>query len=271
MEDIESLKRMANFLGLQTESPTLDFLNRIVTIHLERIPYESLSKILFSERKPYFPTLHEYVDRMHQYGFGGTCFANNFYFVELLNYLGFEAELNSVDGMDSHDSHVSCKVKIEGDFFIVDFGNMAHFSGPFPLTPGRVIEDLRGSNRFVFTPNMDGQTYKLEFFRNEKLIRRHLSKQGARRPEDFRRKIEESYRSSAYWMQIFCICKHAGNATLGIWNSTFFRQQGLEVKERTLGSADELKIALAEEMGLPKIPVEDILAKMKEYSGVAVF
>lgn len=269
--DVNSLNRMANFLGLQKEPPTLDFLNRIIPVHLERIPYESVSKILYSGEKARLPTLNEYVDRIYQYGFGGTCFANNIYFAELIKYLGFEAELNSVDGMDSPDSHVSCKIKIAGQPFIVDFGNMSHFAGPFPLTPGKVIEDARGDNRFVFTPVDDGQTYRLEFFRNGKLIRSHLSHHGAKSPDYFKDRIEESYKPSAYFMQIFCICKHMGDTTVGIWNSTFFKQQGLSVKKFTLTGAQEIRTVLAEEMNLPKIPVEDILAQMKAYSGVTIF
>ncbi len=55
--DTESLKRFVKFLDLEKEPPTLDFLKRIVPIHLEQIPYESLSKILFVSEQTQFVTL----------------------------------------------------------------------------------------------------------------------------------------------------------------------------------------------------------------------
>ena len=132
--DIMALEKFSEYLGLQKEPPTLDFLERILPVYLEKVPYESLSKILFTDPdSPKFVSLSEYVDRLEEFGFGGTCFANNIYFGELLKYLGFRAELNSVDTRDSKDSHVACKILIDGKSYIVDLGNMSHFSGPFLL------------------------------------------------------------------------------------------------------------------------------------------
>src|SRR5262245_28053342 len=124
----DNLQIFLSALRCPRRAPSLDFLNELIRSHLAFFPYESGSKLLFADAgKRRLPTLDEYLDGNVEFGFGGTCFAQNSHFVWLLTALGFEADLIGVTSGGKKNSHVSCRVRIEEENYIVDLGLMSIF------------------------------------------------------------------------------------------------------------------------------------------------
>ncbi len=115
--------------------PDLDFLNRLVYAHQQRVIFENLDSCLY--RKPVsleIPRLYEKVVVQHR---GGFCFELNALFTQLLRDLGYTAWGCMVRLLRKKDfvppiRHRGNLVELEGRLYFCDVG----YGGPMP--PGAV-------------------------------------------------------------------------------------------------------------------------------------
>ena len=65
-------------LGVTRSHPDLQLLTRLVRAHLDRLPFENVSKLLYFRRNGLkdIPDLRVYLDRSERYHFGGTCYSS---------------------------------------------------------------------------------------------------------------------------------------------------------------------------------------------------
>jgi len=131
------IARYLDFLGLDpAPPPDLATLRRITRVHLERVPFESVTSVLrrrasTDERVPPLDSeamLDAWIDRRS----GALCFEATEMVARLLAELGFDAY--PVLGQISFPgSHQGVLVTIDGVRYLVDVGNGAPFFDPIPL------------------------------------------------------------------------------------------------------------------------------------------
>lgn len=69
---LDAVKRYINYLNMDIERPTLNYLQRLIQQHLIRIPYETFSKFYyFSKGDSFVPSLSTFAENLHLKGWEG--------------------------------------------------------------------------------------------------------------------------------------------------------------------------------------------------------
>ncbi len=115
MTSPEPFERYLSILGVEREAPSIDHLRRLVRAQLVRVPFENISKVYLKKTRgaSSIPSLEEHLDGIEGFGFGGTCYANNPHFANLLRHCGYDVDLCGAD-MTRSDVHVASIVRLEG-------------------------------------------------------------------------------------------------------------------------------------------------------------
>ena len=125
-------------LQVTYRQPSLTYLNELIRSHLHHIPYESLSKVLDTDRHwefgGYIPPLRLATERILTKRMGGTCWVLARSFAALLGELGFDAGLVHMD-----PGHLCIRVNIDKNSYYVDVGYGAPLFRAFPLKESFVI------------------------------------------------------------------------------------------------------------------------------------
>ena len=255
-------------LGIQMEPPSVSFLATIVKHHLLKVPYENISKIIrLYQVGPSIPTLEEFVAGIAETTYGGTCFAQNIYLNQILNFLGFKSKLIGIR-KDGFLSHPSLRVDIGGSNYFVDVGLMSSFSGPYRIHPSESFNKDIGNQRFVFSSMADLENYSLEIFRDGKMIRGFESSSLAISEEDLEIGIRKTFERSAMFMTTLCVHRVFETRSLGIWNKNFYQIKGVEHSVWQIESYSELKSIFKDELMLPLYPL-DLTLDLLQRNGAA--
>jgi N-hydroxyarylamine O-acetyltransferase len=125
--------RYLGVLGLTREAATEGLLKEIVGAHAARVPFENISKLHWRRTLGLtaLPDLRLFLTGIEDYGFGGTCYANNYHLFSLLRSLGFDATLCGAD-MANPNVQMVVRVRVEGREVLVDVGYAAPFREPLP-------------------------------------------------------------------------------------------------------------------------------------------
>jgi arylamine N-acetyltransferase len=218
MHQKKLFNKYLDLLGVEESSPSFEYLCRIVRAHLLRIPFENVSKLLYKkEGMDDIPDLSTYLNGIEKYNFGGTCYANNYYFNLLLNHLGFDAMLCGAN-MKNPDVHIINIVTVEGREYIVDGGYAAPFLDPLPrfLTSDYVLS--LGTEKFILKPQDKNGLSKLEHYYNGELKHWYTAKPKPRTIEEFRGVIKDSYSDDAMFMNVFRITRFTVSGSLVLRN-----------------------------------------------------
>lgn len=143
--------RLLAHLRLDRESPSLEYLHRIVREHQLRVPFETLSKLIDYEpglrRGDFMPPFDVYVDRIVARGAGGLCWTLARGLQVLLDDLGFDASLMYMD-----PGHCCVRVDLDRPYY-ADVGYAAPLFAAYPLFESFVLE----THRETFDYRVDGQ------------------------------------------------------------------------------------------------------------------
>jgi N-hydroxyarylamine O-acetyltransferase len=138
-----------NLLRLQRNPPTKQFLFKLVRAHLQRVPLENLD--FYYHRKPVLDV--EKVIKKMSLKRGGIGLHLNAALYKLLDYLGYEAELRSVQPFDANSrrflprlSGVSIVVKVEAVNYFIDLGKVDGLTSPLAIVPDTI--QLNGNQYF---------------------------------------------------------------------------------------------------------------------------
>jgi arylamine N-acetyltransferase len=257
----ELFERYLSILEVERERPSLDQLRRLVRAQLIRVPFENISKLFLKKTRgaAFIPSLEEHLDGIERFNFGGTCYANNPYFAELLRHSGFEVDLCGAD-MTRPDVHVVSMVRLEGREYLVDVGYGAPFDAPMPLDLDREQEIVRGENRYVLHPRDTQGRSRMHQLRDGKLVHSYLAKSEPREIGDFAEVIRESYSDTATFMNVVVVEQFFPDRSL--------RFQNFDLKESTpdattitrLADKEELAASIARSCGFPGKVVREAIA-----------
>lgn len=264
-------ERYARILGISRVDSTLESLEAIVRRHLERVPYENVSKILRAKRTgPSIPSFAEYVHQLEETSYGGTCFAQNFHLNQLLNHLGFDSDLMPIR-REGKLSHVSLRVTIEGRSYLVDVGLMSSIAGPFLLGPTGAFDRWSGDQRFIFVPDEELRNYSLEIHRGGKMIRSFQSSDGEVSHEELVQAVVESFEPKALFMNVLCAFRVFESHSVGIWNDKLYRIEGTDRQLRDVTSRSDLARAFESELGLPGYELDEVLHELQTRGAPVTF
>lgn len=250
-------------LGLAPQPPTFDFLCRLVRAHLDRIPFENLSKLLYLRRdgRRSVPDLDVYLSGARDFHFGGTCYSNNPYLCRLLKHLGFQAELNGCD-MQNPDVHIVIRVKLDGHEYLVDVGYAAPFLDPMPADAVSEYEIEFGISRYVLRPRDAEGCSRLDLYRNGELSHGYTVNPIYREHRFFAPAISDSYRQSATFMNALLLTRYSPDHSVVIHNYTLTEFNRKKSTLARLKNNSEVGAAIERHFGIPLGLVEEALHGM---------
>ncbi len=256
-------QRYLDVLGQPHAPPSLGALSALVQAQLSRVPFENISKLLARKRGArWIPTLSEHLDGVERHGFGGTCYANNPYFYELLAHLGYDVTLCAAD-MSEPEVHIVSLVRLAGREYLVDVGYAAPFFAPLPrdLEVDHVIRF--GDCTYVLEPRDPDGCSRLRMSRRGKAVHGYRVNPRPRVLSDLRAVIESSYRDHATFMNAVVVERFHPGGSLRIHNLTLTETRGARSTTTALAGPDQLVDAITHHAGMPAPLVREAIAGVK--------
>lgn len=268
-------QRYLERLGIEQEPPTLSFLEKVCRAHLNAVPFENISKLLylrdFEKNGFHIPPIDVYVENMFQFDYGGTCYTNNSHALTLLKELGFigyHVQLGS--------SHIGIIIELDGERWYADFGSASPFFKPVNFEKDHDnltaydIEEIR----IIPDPNQEG-FYRFVRYRDGKVVKDDWDFKPDEGKEfgEFTETVEQSNKSGAFFLT-HLRCHHyqlEQNRTLSLINNKLsIKYDDQRVEEVMLTTREEVKEVMEKEFHLPNLPVKEAIDVLGEL-GVDVF
>ena len=247
----EIFKRYLAILGVEAASPSLEHLNRLVRAQLTRVPFENVSKLLLKRTAgaSYIPPLKQHLDGIEHHQFGGTCYANNPHFCQLLRYLDYEVDLCGAE-MSRPDVHIVNIVRLEGREYLVDVGYGAPFYEPMPRDLDHPLEIPWGINRYVLHPKDERGRSRMDQWREGDLVHGYTVHPVPRELDHFRTVIHDSYRSSATFMNVLVIERFFADRSQRVHNFTFSESTRQKTVTKDLKNVEKLVATVSGQIGI---------------------
>jgi len=248
--------RYLRILGLKRQSPGFEYLEKIISAQISKIPFENISKLFYKKRLNIKQLIdfELYLEGIEKYGFGGTCYSNNFYLNRLLSWLGYDIKLCGAD-MKNPDVHIVNIVKIKNREFLIDSGNAAPFSKPIPLDLSSDYIINMGVDRHVLKPRNNSKRSKLELYRKGDLIHGYLINPKARKIDEFEQVIKDSFKESSTFMNALLLARMDFCNLIVIHNMSMIKSTGNISIEHSLNSVEQLASIINKYFNIPKLIV----------------
>ncbi len=253
-------KRYLALLGVEAAPPSLDHLRRLVRAQLTRVPFENVSKLWLKKQNgaATIPSLEQHLDGIERHNFGGTCYANNPYFCQLLRHLGYEADLCGAD-MSRPDVHVVSIVRLQGREYLVDVGYGAPFFEPMPRDLDHELEILWGQNQYVLHPRDAQGRSRMDQHRDGSLIHGYTANPTARDIGHFEQVVRDSYSGTATFMNVLVVERFFEDRSVRIHNFVLTESTRDHTKTTHLKGREELAGAIEDRIGISRACVREAI------------
>ncbi len=222
----DPFRRYLASLNVPRREPSLAALAELTSAHLRRIPFENVSKLYHRKNaRMRLPALPQFLDGIERHHFGGTCYAANFHFHELLAHLGYRVSLCGAD-MSAPDVHVVNTVSLDGRTYLVDVGYGAPFLSPLPLDLEHDHEVAWGSERYLVRPRDPNGWSRVESYRDGRLRHGYLVNPRPREIREFEGIIAASFDDSAVFMNALLLARFFHHRSLTLRNLTLLETRG---------------------------------------------
>jgi N-hydroxyarylamine O-acetyltransferase len=263
--------RYLRLLDLPRRAPSLPALRELVAAHLYRVPFENISKLHYRRTRNLttLPDIALYLEGMERYHFGGTCYANNSHFCELLASLGYDARLCGAD-MRAPDVHAAIMVRIEGREYLVDAGYGSPFWEPMPRDLKQNFEIHFGREHYVLRPHdADGSSRMAQF--NDGVLRHsYRVKPAAKTIADLAPVIADSFRPDATFLNAVVAARFSLARSIVIRNLKLTETHDGKPMEHTLKNREELVAAIATHFSIPPEITREALAGLGGFKDIFV-
>ncbi len=262
-EDIHFL-RYLGLLGIEKRSPDFEYLKEIVKAHVSKIPFENISKLYYKRRINLKKLIdfELFLNGIEKYGFGGTCYANNFYLNQLLSWLGYNIKLCGAS-MKDPDVHIVNIVHIDDCDFLVDMGYAAPFFEPLPLNLLKDHTIYNGNDIYVLKPQNKSNQHQIELYRNGDLIHGYMVNPKARNIDEFRQVIEESFEESSTFMNALLLARFNSDIFIVINNMSVIESSGKVSKKYSIDSIEQLSLVINKYFNIPGSIVMESISKLQ--------
>lgn len=272
MQESSLFKEYLKILNVRVKEPGMVALKGLINSHLTHIPFENISKLYYKKTLGLngIPTFEQYLEGIRKYNFGGTCYSNNFYFNQLLEYLGYKVILCGAD-MSSPDVHIVSIVTLEDQEYIVDIGNAAPFFEPLPRDLSSEFQINFGDDKYILLPKGENGFSKLKLYRNGILKHGYTVKPNSRRISEFDQVIKSSFESTATFMNAVLLVLFGvreNQSSIVIHNFSVTEFSGKIYKKRVLSNKNELIEEIENKFRIPKKIVEESLSQISDYKEV---
>lgn len=266
----DPFERYLRLLGGHTERPSVIALNALVKAHITRVPFENVSKLLLfgREHQGRMATVEEFLDGMEHHDLGGTCYSCNPFFTDLLQHLGYKAELRSAD-MNTPHVHSSVRVFLQGREYHVDVGNAAPFTCAVPLDE-LPFKFSRGQMTWIFDRAEDGRVRCTVLSRGER-VHGYLVNEQKQSFEFFRDIIIDSFQPGRTFMSLLRLVRIFPEHTVELKDRTLRVHRGSQTVERTIGDMNDLRQVVDTEFLMPRCPVEQAVEILQSVTGTDFF
>ncbi len=269
MQETSLFREYLKILNVQVKKPGMVTLKEIISSHLRHIPFENISKLYYKKiwRLNYIPTFGQYIEGIRKYNFGGTCYSNNFYFNQLLKYLGYKVILCGAD-MSSPDVHIVSIVTLEDQEYIVDVGNAALFFEPLPRGLSTEFQINFGNDKYILLPKDENGFSKMKLYRNGTLKHGYTVKPYSRTISEFDQVIKSSFDLTATFMNAVLLVLFGieGNrSSIVIHNFSVTEFMGGNFEKRMLANKNELIKEIENKFRIPKKIVEESLSQISDF------
>ena len=257
------LGRYLRLLGVSSRRPSVDSLHERVQAQVCRVPFENISKLYYKMHRDLraLPGLELFLDGIERFNFGGTCYANNYYFYQLLANLGYPAMLCGAD-MSTPNAHLVSMIDLEKRQYLVDVGYAAPFVAPLPrdLATDHVI--ALGRDRYVLKPQDAAGRSRLELYRDGNLKHGYVARPVPRQIGDFEPVIADSYRDEATFMNAILLARFFPGRSLVIHNLTVIESRGTGSSVRAIADRSELVQEISGGFGIPPRFTRDVVNEL---------
>jgi len=252
-------ERYLRLLGIHNVPSGLEGLREIVRRHLGRAPFENVSKLLLFAREGAGRafTLEEFLDGMERHDLGGTCYTCNPHLAGLLRHLGYEADLRGAD-MTAADVHTCVRVRIDGVPYHVDCG----YGGPFrePLRLDRLPHEFQeGGMRYVLDRDTRPAAYGMGVFAGSQPVHNYIVHDPPRPADFFTPVVLKSFAPGQTFMKHLRIVKIFEEHSVELFDRNLAIHRGGRTSQTELKNLREWKDAVADELAMPRCPVEAVL------------
>jgi arylamine N-acetyltransferase len=226
-----------------------------------RVPFENISKLWLRKTQgaTTIPSLEEHLDGIEQHNFGGTCYANNPHFGELLSHFGYDVTMCGAD-MSKPDVHVVSIVRLGGREYLVDVGYGAPFFEPMARDLDHGLEIVFGRNRYVLRPLDERGRSRMDHFRDGELIHGYQVNPEPREIDHFEEIIRHSYRATATFMNVVVIERFFSDRAVRFHNLTMTESTREDAITTCLPDRDSLTTAIVQHCGFPINIVREVVS-----------
>lgn len=266
-KDITLFEEYLKILKVQKRVPSLGALKELIESHLWHVPFENISK-LYKKKKSalkYIPNFEQYLEGIKRYHFGGTCYTNNYYFNQLLEYLGYDVILCGAD-MSNPDVHLVSIVKLEDQEYIIDVGYAAPFFEPLPRNLSSEYKITFGEDEYILQPQDSSGFSKLELYRNSSLKHGYVVKPYPKVITDFKDVIKDSIEDSSTFTNSILIVIFKKNYFKAIHNFTFIEFNNNNYTKRIISNRSELVKKIEKAFGIPSEITFEALTQVKNFN-----
>lgn len=266
-----------NYIQVPVQEPSYDYLKRISTAHLNRIPFENVSTLLnfkeYHKRGRFQQDEKKFVEQLFQHHMGGTCYVINSSLNQLLNQLGFHSRYALLGG-----GHVALLVRLpdEQEEMYVDCGNGAPFFEPVRLETDHDNVSQFGGIEVRLRPGDEPGAYTYYRYVDGKKLTELVWTFDTKityQFDDFQQAIANYYKPNGLFTSFLrCqIWQLDQQRSLSLVNNVLsIRDSRGEVEKRILTDRYEVREVINHEFNLPKLPVEEAIEVLQEL-GVDLF
>jgi arylamine N-acetyltransferase len=258
--DSSQTDRYLSLLRVRRRDPSPAALVELVTAHLDRVPFENVSKLVrVSRGEPAtLPGLDRFLADLAEHGLGGTCYVVNTYLGDLMRSLGYAVELRGAD-MTEPDVHVVNVVALDGREHLVDVGYAAPFFKPMALERTAPLTMTLGPESYVLNPRDARGRSRLDHLRDGEVVHGYTVTPGARRGAEFAAVVADSYRASASFLNCLRLVRHRPERSVSLrdgeaWINVAGARQVLQLPDRAA-----LRAFVAAEFGVASAPLDEAL------------
>ncbi|MDC0720220.1 arylamine N-acetyltransferase [Nannocystis bainbridge] len=247
-------------------------LHELVSSHLIKVPFENVSKLLRPADAPKnaVQPIDEFLRGIGEQDLGGTCYALNAHFAELLQFLDYDVELLAADAGGVPRAHAVCRVTFEDQQHLVDVGYGAPFYHPIPLD-SLPLQIPHGAVSYALDRHASHrEAVEVAMVHQGARIHNYVAKPPAIGSDVFAAAIERSNAPDAHFMRRLKIIRFFASRVLEIDNNRLVTTHHNITTVTPIRDIDELEAVVHEALQLPRMPVREAVEALAA-RGIDVF
>lgn len=259
--DDQLLAKYLRLLGVVPRPPGPGLLREVVAAHLERVPFENVSKLYRWQRfgQAGVPDLGLFLEGIEEHGFGGTCYAIGSHLHGLLAALGFDATLCGAD-MAKPNVHAVVRVRLDGRELLVDAGYAAPFREPLPADVATEHVVSWGRDRYVVSPKDELGRTRVTLHRDGAPKHGYLVNPEPRSISDFAGAVADSFRPEATFRNALLLARFGLRHSVVVSNFSVVTTDASGSSVRRLRDRGELARTIETHFGIAANLLGPVLA-----------